>query len=389
MTGLVKRHALLSASGSGKWMACTKSAHAEIPFANTPSAYALEGTCAHFVLLEQRMRAYLGQPVRTMPADLAPYDTPDLREVVAEAESFLIGLIEAARKIDPNALVLLEERTDFSHVAPEAFGTVDFGLIYDGTLVIGDYKHGQGVRVSPWNNSQGRLYACGLLNIYECLFGIREVHIYIVQPRIGNIACEKISVKDLNYWADSVARPRAKMAWNNEGEFQPGAHCTDYFCGARFTCEARKQKALAFMRSDFSLKPPEFLSPEDKRFVLQIGPFVVKWIHENNAQLETAALEGEVIPGHKLVLGRSIRRYTNPDAIAKTLSEAGLPEELFMEKSLLGLTALEKSLGKQKFAELLSSFIEKAGGKPTLVPESDPRPAFTPAAQLVADFLKS
>jgi len=383
------QHALLSASSSGKWIACPRSAHAEILFPNTSSVYSLQGTCAHFVLLEQRLRAYLGQPVKKMPPELAPFDTPELREVVAEAEQFLIGLIEAARKTDANALVLIEERTDLGHIVPEGFGTVDLSIIYNRRLIVADYKHGQGIRVSAKNNSQGRLYASGLLKAYGFLFDIREVHIHIVQPRIGNFSQEIVGADELIHWGETVAKPSAQLAWNGKGEFNPGEHCTDYFCRARFTCEARKQTALAVMRADFSLKPPEFLSSEDKLAVLQLGPLVVKWIHEITAQLEASALEGEVIPGHKLVLGRSIRKYTDPDAIVKTLIDAGLSEDQFMEKSLLGLTALEKSLGKKRFAELLSSFIEKATGKPTLVSESDPRPAFTPAAQLVADFLKS
>ena len=36
-----------------------------------------------------------------------------------------------------------------------------------------------------------------------------------------------------------------------------------------------------------------------------------------------------------------------------------------------------KLLGKKKFDTLLSSLIEKPQGKPTLVPESDKRPAWT------------
>ena len=44
------------------------------------------------------------------------------------------------------------------------------------------------------------------------------------------------------------------------------------------------------------------------------------------------------------------------------------------EKKLLGITAMQKMLGKTKFEKLLSAYIEKPQGKPTLVPESDKRP---------------
>jgi len=56
------------------------------------------------------------------------------------------------------------------------------------------------------------------------------------------------------------------------------------------------------------------------------------------------------------------------------------------EKSLLGITAMEKLLGKKKFASLLEDLVVKPAGKPTLVPEKDKRPVLTAAASANADF---
>jgi hypothetical protein len=47
------------------------------------------------------------------------------------------------------------------------------------------------------------------------------------------------------------------------------------------------------------------------------------------------------------------------------------------EKKLLGITAMTSLLGKKTFNDLLGSLIAKPQGKPTLVPESDSRPAMT------------
>jgi hypothetical protein len=47
----------------------------------------------------------------------------------------------------------------------------------------------------------------------------------------------------------------------------------------------------------------------------------------------------------------------------------------------MGVTAMEKALGKSKFAELLGGLVEKPQGKPTLVQESDKRPAMNTAKQ--------
>ena len=58
------------------------------------------------------------------------------------------------------------------------------------------------------------------------------------------------------------------------------------------------------------------------------------------------------------------------------MTEAGFDP---YEKKLLGITAMQKLLGKQRFEELLKAYIEKPPGKPTLVPESDKRPAINNA----------
>lgn len=56
-----------------------------------------------------------------------------------------------------------------------------------------------------------------------------------------------------------------------------------------------------------------------------------------------------------------------------------------MKKKLLGITAMQKLLGKSRFDELLAAYIEKLQGKPTLVPESDKRPAMNTAKN---DFME-
>ena len=87
--------------------------------------------------------------------------------------------------------------------------------------------------------------------------------------------------------------------------------------------------------------------------------------------------------GWKLVEGRSNRRYINEDAVAQTVTEAGFDP---YETSVMGITAMQKQLGKARFEELLSGLIEKPQGKPTLVPESDKRPAIHTAKQDFNDY---
>ena len=88
------------------------------------------------------------------------------------------------------------------------------------------------------------------------------------------------------------------------------------------------------------------------------------------------AISGKEWNGWKLVEGRSNRKYVHEDAVIQAVTDAGFDP---YEKKLLGITAMQKRLGKAKFDELLTAYIEKPQGKPTLVPESDKRPAMNNA----------
>ena len=70
------------------------------------------------------------------------------------------------------------------------------------------------------------------------------------------------------------------------------------------------------------------------------------------------------------------------EAVADVVSAAGYDP---YEHKVMGITAMEKALGKGRFSELLGSLVEKPQGKPTLVPEGDKRPALTTAKH---DFME-
>jgi hypothetical protein len=79
------------------------------------------------------------------------------------------------------------------------------------------------------------------------------------------------------------------------------------------------------------------------------------------------------VPGWKLVEGRSVRKYTDEEAVIAAASAAGYRD--IFRKTLLPITEMEKLMGKQTFAEVLGGCVHKPAGKPTLVPEADKRPA--------------
>ena len=89
--------------------------------------------------------------------------------------------------------------------------------------------------------------------------------------------------------------------------------------------------------------------------------------------LSQAVNQGKHWDGFKLVAGRSIRKYTDETKVAEAAQAAGYAD--IYDRKLITLTAMERLMGKTTFTEVLGDLVVKPVGKPTLVPESDKRPA--------------
>lgn len=385
----IRAHAKLSASGSKKWLTCTRSASLEDQFPDEQSAFAAEGTFAHEIF-EAYVRLHLdstddnGDICEGLMQD--PRWSPDMGDHVDAAVNAAMERIDEARKRTKDALILVEQRLDFSPWVPEGFGTGDLVIVADDMLEVMDLKYGKGIPVEAEGNTQMMLYALGALNQHGHLYDIKRVRMTILQPRLDNYSSCEMLVEDLLEWAEKYVKPRAQLAWDGEGEFVAGDHCTSGFCKARYQCPARAEAALAVARQDFALKAPELLTQEQLLAVLAKADMAAKWLADVQAYALRQAEAGVEIPGYKLVEGRSNRKYADADAVAQKLLDAGVPEAVIYERSLLGITAMEKALGKKKFAELAGDLVTKPPGKPTLVPVDDKRQALSSVASAVADF---
>ena len=142
----------------------------------------------------------------------------------------------------------------------------------------------------------------------------------------------------------------------------------------------RAEANLELARYDFKLPP--LLTDEDVEDILSRVDDLVSWASDIKEYALQQAISGKEWRGWKLVEGRSNRRYTNEAAVEQAVTQAGYDP---YERKLLGITAMQKMLGKTRFDELLTAYIEKPQGKPTLVPESDKRPAMNTAKN---DFME-
>jgi len=364
------KHALLSASSAHRWLHCPPSARLSESYEDKGSDYAAEGTDAHS-LCEFKLKTALGMQADD-PTEHLTWFNQEMDDCASGYAAYVLELVEAAKETCPDPVVLIEQRVDFSRWVEEGFGTADCILIADGTLQIVDYKHGLGVLVSAEENPQLLCYGLGALELFDDIYDIDTVRVVIYQPRRDNLSSYELSKEDLLRWADDVLKPAADLAFAGDGNFLCGEWCG--FCKAKNACRARAAANLELARYDFKLPP--LLTDEDVEDILGKVDALVAWASDIKDYALQQAISGKVWSGWKLVEGRSNRRYVNDAAVAAAVTEAGFDP---YEQKLLGVTAMQKLLGKARFEEVLAGLIEKPQGKPTLVPESDKRPAMNNA----------
>ena len=378
-------HAVLSASGAARWLACTPSARLEEGLPDTTSAAAAEGTLAHSIG-EILIRQEISGPALEFTIMLDnlkkdPLYSPAMLAHLIEYSDFTAERYNAAKVLTPDAVIEQEIAADYSKYVPEGVGTLDVCIIADGTLEIIDLKFGKGVEVSAVDNPQMKLYALGALEKYDWLYTIDRVKMTIYQPRIDNFSTWVITVKDLRQWAETELRTKSLLAWTGQGDFVPGKHCQ--FCKVRATCKANAAFNLDIARTDFI--EPVLLSDPELADIIQRAAMFKNWIKSvEDYALHAAVKEGRKFPGLKLVEGRSARIYKEPETIASTLHLAGFDDSQIFE--LVGITKLEKLVGKKPLDKLVGQYIVKTTGKPTLVPQDDKRQELNSAAAALADF---
>jgi len=368
-------HALLSASGAERWMACTPSPRAEESVSEESSEFAKEGTFAHG-LAELKLSLHLGEigkkeyNKRLKEQKTNEFYSEELEKYVDVYVDLAIEKINEARARTKDALILLEERLDYSPWVKEGFGTGDLVLISDDVLEIVDLKFGKGIKVEAQDNSQMKLYSLGAINDFGFLYDIKTIKMTICQPRLDHVSTDELVADDLLNWADNIVRPLADLAYEGKGEFKSGDHCR--FCRIRYTCRQRAEDNLKIACLDF--RPAPTLTDDKIVEVLTSIDELIKWAKDvEEYAFKEAANNGKQWPGFKLVEGRRTRRYSSEEKVAEALLAAGYEEEKIFSKSLLSLTKLEKEIGKDEFEEILKDLIEVPPGKLKLVPDRDIR----------------
>lgn len=357
-------HALLSASSSQRWISCNPSARLEQEFSErTESEAAREGTIAH-EFAELKLKAKLGMIDKK---DIPICEDEEMDLYTEDYADYVFEQYKKAKKHDKNAIILIEQRLDFSCYVPDGFGTVDALIISKGKLQIYDFKYGKGITVIAINNSQMKLYALGALRKYGKEYEIKKVKLTIIQPRRFNISSWDTTPYQLKRWANGTLRKAADNAYKGTGEYQPGEHCQ--FCKAKYRCRARAEANLKQAQQE--LKLPPLYSDAEIEAVLPNIPAIKKWCEELWEYAIEEAKNGKEWNGMKLVEGKSTRKYIDETQVVDACKSAGYTN--IYESKLLTITKMEKLMGKKQFENILGKLVEKKPGNPTLVCEDDSR----------------
>lgn len=381
-----RSHALLSASGSHRWINCPASPLLEERFPEQESSpYAEQGTLAHElaeIMLKVDLRIITLPKYRMQLTELKKnkhwYD--NILEDVKPYVDYVKQQFQEAKRKDPFAKILIEQKFDLSKYVEGGFGTSDCAIVHSGKIEVIDLKFGEGQLVTAKENPQLKYYALGILDQLYDHDGI-YVTMTIVQPRMDNVQSWGMPSAFLRKWGEEVLKPKAIEAHSGEGEQKPGDWC--HYCKVRPKCRALHDKAMEVVKVDF--EDPKLINDKELFKVYQEADSITKWLSAVKAVVLKEALDGKKWPGYKLVEGRSNRVFKDEAKVVEALEENLFEADQFTNSKLKGLGDLEKLLGKKGFETILGKHIHKPPGAPTLVADTDNRPIFG-LGQIEKDF---
>jgi hypothetical protein len=363
-------HALLSASGSKRWLSCTPSARLEatLPEQKRGSGgfdFSQEGTMAHS-LAEAKLRHYFGQiGIEEFEKEYeiiknTPYYNDDFE---ANVDNYVLYV---RSQIGEGDTPLFEQRVDFSDFVPDGFGTADVVILSKHSIRVIDLKFGKGVPVSALDNTQLRLYALGAYSKFKEDFpDIKEVSYTIHQPRLDSISTDGTSIAKLVDWGNYFVKPKAKKAWSGSGEFLPGEWCQ--FCRAKAQCRARSDFNTELAKQEF--RAPALLSEDEVSEVLVKAGQLRTWANDVEEFALTRAVEQNIVPpGYKLTTTTTHRKISDSALAATVLVEKGMSPEIIWESpKLKSIATLEKLGPKGQVAAWLGDLVLRPEGQPKLV----------------------
>jgi len=368
-------HSPLGPSAADRWLNCPGSVAATAGITDKSSVYAAEGNFAHDLSEKARLE---NQPAKHY---IGHKDTVDGFEFECDADmaqhiQFFLDY-EAQFEADER---LVEERVQYNAWVDEGFGTLDAGILNDGTCIIIDLKYGKGFQIFAENNTQLKLYALGVYQEYYELYDIKQFKLSICQPRLNHIDEWTVSVDELLVWAEEVVEPAADLTAKEDAPFKAGTHCQ--WCKIKSSCVTRAEAYKEMMLDEISdIRDPVEMENAELGELASLIPLMQKWAKDVMAQVEKMVLAGEEIIGSdgkpfKMVAGRGLRKWRDEAEAEKAMRNYKLKVADIFTKKLISPAQAEKLKSIGKGHPIMQKHCIKSHGKPALVPGSDKREAY-------------
>lgn len=429
-SGSNHEHALLSPSGSKKWLGCSASLLCEKDIPNESGQAAINGTAMHAVsedLLNRHIKGettvtaahYKGVyvlnegkgPIKAVagkPPAGSVLINDEFVTMVERYTDYALGIISSAEYVKIEMRAELTKLLHPGYTAPiegaeeddddlltkehiKTFGTADLVAVIprtDGTfmLLVGDLKTGRHA-VDAKENKQLMLYALAILAKLRRLYDITLVRLAIFQPYCGGPSEWDITPEGLDIFR-KFASKRAIEALDvyyggkknlKASHFKPSADACQW-CRFNEKCNARTKAAIqtgGTTATDADLGDDNHeMTPEALKAAYEKLPELRQHIATIEKAMHAALLSGVAVPGYKLVSGNEgNRKWSDAAKVTEMLEGARIKRDMMFKESLISPTDAEKvfKTEKPRIWRRLEKLIERAPGKPTIAAADDPR----------------
>lgn len=426
------KHAKLSPSSGKRWINCAGSVALIGTDKSLAGEAAMRGTAAHKIIEvmiqngETEARDYHGRSILVhVPGTLetiildAGAEIPKAmmtsawRLFVADdlmTDGVQTAIDECERIIGTMYApeVFTERYLDMTWLDPALGGTADWTAVEPfGWAHLLDYKNGW-VTVDHKDNDQTKIYAVGILHEHPDAEGVR---VTICQP---NAIHEEGGIRTVEYTRDELKlyeiqlKAACRATRSPDAPRVAGDWCM--WCPAKLRCKEHDDFVQAEAQMEFADDPDDNMqlpmvladtSVEDngdewRATLAQKAkwiPIFNRLISDLKGAILAELMGGNVVPGFKLVRGKSNRAWVLADdrETAQIFSGMGLNEDdLFGEPKLRSPAQIEKmGSGKEQRKAIKRKVAElcfKPEGKLTVAEDSDPRESVDPLMIAAGEF---
>lgn len=377
-------HAKLSPSASGRWMTCPGSValteQAEELLGSEPqSEYAAAGSAAHALAenclrMEMPPEAFFGQVMYTDANGKEYTADQDMADKVQ-------GYLDYAAAVEGD--LFIEQQVTLAPHIENVWGTADLVVCRPGHLEIVDLKTGQGHQVYAEGNTQLLIYLLGAFIAFDPMYEFQTFKVTVSQPPLDWTDSWELDRKTLTRFAKRLEEAMYLIEADPE-QYNPSDEACRW-CRARPFCPALRAHVDQAAAQDF--EAIKTLGKDDLAEAMALVPLVKAWVSGVEDVTKELMLQGETVLGYKVVEGRRSRGWTSEEAAIEFLRRKvkGFRKVMFTEKFCTPAQA-ETIIKREKLDIDVSWLIKTNPGNPTIVPESDKRPAMVLEASAVSDF---